>query len=290
MNLQPAASLQKQPEFLFTDEDFAMLAKLVHDNSGIVLKAHKKSMVYSRLGRRLRELNLRTFADYCGLVAGPRGGTELGLLINAITTNLTRFMREPHHFEHLAGTVLPQVADDAGRSGARRLRIWSAGCSTGEEPYSIAMTVCQSLRDLNAWDARILATDLDTNVLAHASAGVYPEEGFIQVPRAFVARHFARAPGAVSSLGATRDLRALITFKQLNLLGQWPMRGPFDAIFCRNVMIYFDQPTKSRLVARFAELLRPGGWLYIGHSESLLDRQTIFELKGRTIYRKKGPA
>ncbi|PTW55057.1 CheR-type MCP methyltransferase [Breoghania corrubedonensis] len=281
------APLQKQPEFLFTDEDFAALSKLVYDNSGIVLKAHKKSMVYSRLTKRLRQLNLRTFRDYCALVSGRRGESELGLLINAITTNLTKFMREPHHFEHLAATVLPEIREEAHRTGRRRMRIWSAGCSTGEEPYSIAMTICQGFRDLNNWDARILATDLDTSVLAHASAGIYPIDAFSQVPRPLIAHHFSRTPSTDAGLTAAPDLRRLIAFKQLNLLGQWPMRGPFDAIFCRNVMIYFDAPTKTRLINRFADLLRPDGWLYIGHSESLLDRQTTFELKGRTIYRKR---
>ncbi|WP_407049773.1 CheR family methyltransferase [Methyloraptor flagellatus] len=268
-------------EFPFGDAEFAFIAELVFARSGIVLGPSKQNMVYSRLVRRLRELGLPTFSDYCDLVGSPDGADEIGHLINAITTNLTRFFRENHHFEHLGATVVPDLA----KRDARRIRIWSAGCSSGEEPYSIAITVADRLAGLGSFDVKILATDLDTNMVAHGRAGIYGRAALEGVPGATVAKHFKREPGG-DRFAVRPPARDLITFKPLNLLGPWPMKGPFDAIFCRNVMIYFDNPTKFELVRRFSELLAPGGWLYIGHAETLLGQQEIFKTAGRTIYRK----
>jgi chemotaxis protein methyltransferase CheR len=273
-------------EFAFRGEDFDYIASLVYERSGIVLSAHKKDMVYTRLARRLRSLGLPSFRDYCALIQSESGTDEIGALINAITTNLTKFFRENHHFDHLRQAVLRDLADQSARGQARRVRIWSAGCSSGEEPYSIVMTLAEALPNLAQWDARILATDLDTSMVAKASAATYPASSLADVAPGIRAKYLERGRRGEEEFVVVERLRRLITFKQLNLLGPWPMKGAFDAIFCRNVMIYFDAPTKAELVRRFAGLLKPHGWLYVGHSESLLDDQTCFKLTGRTIYRK----
>lgn len=272
-------------EFPFSNKDFKYLASLVYEQTGIVLKDHKMNMVYSRLARRLRELKLSSFKEYCNLLQGSGGDAELGSFINAITTNLTRFFRESHHFDHLKDTVFREAQENSLRTGNNRLRIWSAGCSSGEEPYSIAMSLSASFPKLRTWDARILATDLDTSMVGRGRSGRYPANDIDAVPTELQRRYFTVGSDR-KHVTAADQLRNMITFKQLNLLGPWPMKGSFDAIFCRNVMIYFDEPTKSKLIRRYAGLLKPGGWLYIGHSETLLDSQHIFELVGRTIYRK----
>lgn len=285
MSLATATVRAERQEFRLTDDDFRTIASIVYDESGIVLKDHKKNMVYSRLARRLRELRLTSFGEYCALLQGGDGVAEMGVFINAITTNLTKFFRESHHFDHLAQQALPEALADAAHTGRRRLRIWSAGCSSGEEPYSIAMTLAEHFPQLSNWDARILATDLDTNMVARASAGQYTASSLDEMPVSLRNRYFATTSEDGRNV-ASDALRRLIAFKQLNLLRTWPMKGPFDVIFCRNVMIYFDSETKSGLVRRFAEMLKPNGFLYIGHSETLLDKQTDFSLCGRTIYRK----
>jgi len=270
-----------ESEFVFTDDDYRMIVDLIHRTSGIALGPNKFSMVYARLGRRLRELKLSRFEDYCELLNKDPGGAEVLAFTNAMTTNLTRFFREKHHFEHLAANVLPMAQRN---NKDRRLRIWSAGCSSGEEPYSIGMTLLDHFPDLPRWDVKVLATDLDTNMLAKGSRGHYGQDALQEVPRSVQDRHFQPHPDG--SAVVKDRLRQLIAFKPLNLLHQWPMKGPFDAIFCRNVMIYFDNPTKTELVQRFASLLRPGGTLYVGHAETLLDLQSLYKLEGRTTYRR----
>jgi len=287
MAANTVAQLVEEKEFPFTLNEFRFLSALVYDRAGIVLKDHKMNMVYSRLARRLRELGLETFSDYCALLKNDPGGAEIGVLINAITTNLTRFFREPHHFDHLARTVVPEMEENARRTGRNRLRIWSAGCSSGEEPYTIAMVLSGHFPRLANWNAKILATDLDTTMVAKGQRGVYPAKDMEGMPHGYHKRFFS-AGADKSSATADDALKNLIAFKQLNLLGSWPMKGPFDAIFCRNVMIYFDEPTKARLIRRFAAMLRPGGWLYIGHSETMQDGADAFEFQGRTIYRRRG--
>jgi chemotaxis protein methyltransferase CheR len=284
------AVLPSQPptdlEASFTTRDFKFFADLVYRQSGIVLGDHKKNMMFSRLVRRVRELELSSFKDYAAYVKGPKGQDEIGALINAMTTNLTRFFREEHHFEFLQKTVFPQAVAQAKKTGNKRLRIWSAGCSSGEEPYSIAMTVMKSFPERAGWDVKILATDLDTNMVARGASGIYAKGAFEGMNAEMRSRNFeplAEEPGKFIARDA---LREMITFRPLNLLGPWPMSGPFNAIFCRNVMIYFDGPTKTTLIDRFTELLPQGGHLFIGHSETLLDHQGALRLKGRTVYEK----
>lgn len=252
--------------------------------TGIVLSDAKKDMVYSRLARRVRQLGLTSFNAYCGLVQDDSvNAEELVHLTNAITTNLTSFFRESHHFDYLSASIIPELRD-RNRTN-KRIRIWSAGCSTGEEPYSIAITLRDSMRDIDSWDVRLLATDLDTNVLDTAARGVYKDERIEGIDASTRKRWFLKGRNGTSGMVRARDeLRNLITFKQLNLMGDWPLKGPLDVIFCRNVVIYFDLETQKRLINRFADLLAPGGYLIMGHSENLHKVSRRFRLIGKTIY------
>ncbi|OYW10228.1 MAG: hypothetical protein B7Z53_01465 [Rhodospirillales bacterium 12-71-4] len=265
-------------EIQLSAAEFADLAARVRRVSGIALGEGKRDLVHGRLRRRLRALRLPSFAAYIAVLDGPEGAEEEVRMINAITTNLTGFFREPHHFAHLAQQLLPALP----RQG-RRLRIWSAGCSSGEEPYSIAMTLCQAMPDLAQWDARILATDIDTDMVALGTAGRYAAERAASIPPALRQAH-VRALDA-ETVEMAPSLKALVRFLPLNLLGAWPMRGRFDAVFCRNVVIYFDKPTQARLFDRFADILVPGGHLYVGHSETLHRVSDRFQHLGRTVHR-----
>ena len=230
--------------------------------------------------RRLRVLGLKSFTEYRALLEGADGAAERGEMINAITTNLTSFFREPHHFAYLAAPVLADLLREAPQ---RRLRIWSAACSSGEEPYSIAMVLQKALQNKANCDARILATDIDSNMVEAAQQGVYPASRASNIPPEY-ARVRARQADDMVTMPA--DLKQYITFNQLNLLESWPMRGPFDAIFCRNVVIYFDKDTQRALFDRMADILTPQGYLFIGHSETLFRVSDRFESLGRTIYRR----
>ncbi|MEL7029091.1 MAG: CheR family methyltransferase [Pseudomonadota bacterium] len=266
-----------------SEADFRALSELVSRTAGIVLVDSKRDMVARRLRRRLRALRLTTFSDYRTFVEGPTGAGEISLLLNSITTNHTSFFRENHHFDHLRDDVIGEYLETARRRPGARLRIWSAGCSMGQEPYTIAMTLAARLPRSGPVDARVLATDIDTQVLEVCRRGVYSAEERDRCEPDFRKYFEDVANGDVRIRG---DVRRLVAFNPLNLMETWPMRGPFDAIFCRNVMIYFDAPTTQRLVRRFAEMLRPGGWLYIGHSERIADRACGLSALGRTIYQR----
>lgn len=277
---------ERRQEFTLTDRDFSYLCKLVGEHAGISLGEQKRQLVYGRLTRRLRQLQIPDFAGYCAYVQ-KNTQSEIGEIINAITTNLTSFFREYHHFEHLADTALPDIM---GRNSAkRRLRLWSAGCSTGEEPYSIAMTLMENVPDLSSWDAKLLATDIDSQVLERAASGVYTEDRVSELPPAQLRRWFHKGSGDnAGKVKIAEKLQQIISFRQLNLIEPWPVRGPFDAIFCRNVVIYFDKETQKKLFNRYADLLAPEGYLYVGHSETLHRICDRFRLIGRTIYQKVG--
>lgn len=279
----------RQTEFRFTDEDFNFVVRLIREHAGINLGVRKQSMVYSRLARRLRELGLGSFQEYREILS-RNDREELGRFTNALTTNLTRFFRESHHFDHLRDAVLADVARQGGKP-PRRLRIWSAGCSSGEEPYSIAMTLSEWMekQKRREWDAKILATDLDTNMLDRCRAGIYKGTTLRDLSENYRNRFMEKGelgPDGEMQWHAGAEVRSYLTFKQLNLLGPWPMKGPFDVIFCRNVLIYFEKETQARLAERFADLLKPGGWLYLGHSENLYKLTDRFTLLGRTIYQR----
>lgn len=273
---------QAEREFLFTDRDFQFIASLMHDHMGISLPAQKKDMVYARLARRLRKLKLGSFAEYFLLVE-QEDSPELENLVNAITTNVTSFFREPHHFEHLAQRVIPQIISSNAQT--RRFRLWSAGCSAGMEAYSMAMTLAATIPDLRGWDIKILATDIDTNVIERGKKAEYDEDQLPKIPESYHSKYIEH-DAAKGVIRVREPIRELVHFKQLNLHDAWPMKGPFDVVFCRNVVIYFDKPTQRILFDRFADIIRADGWLYIGHSESLNHVTERFELQGNTIYRK----
>ena len=279
----PEPSTHRAREFVFSESDFQALRTLVKSLTGIHLTEQKRELVYGRLTRRLRALRLHTFAEYRELIAHDKH--EVTELCNAITTNLTSFFREPHHFQYLRDQWLaPLIADPRG---TRRLRIWSAACSTGEEPYSIAMTLLETLPHPERWDVRVLATDLDSEVLERARRGVYPLERLNGVSTERQARFFRDPHGGRSSARQIApELAALITFKKLNLMQSLPMKGPLDVVFCRNVVIYFDKETQRDLFARISQLQRPGDLLFLGHSESLFKVSDSYALIGKSIYRR----
>jgi len=270
-----------------TDAQFERISQLVRKLCGINLHTGKRELVKARLSKRLRSLGLSSFGDYVDFVQHDRTGNELTAMLDAISTNLTSFFREPAHFEYLARSVIARAVDGAERIG-RGLRLWSAGCSSGEEPYSMAITVAESIPDLSRWDAKVLATDLSTDMLTRAAEGVYPKGRLQTLPPLIRGKYFTCVDtGPDRHYRVNGPLRKLVHFARLNLMGQWPMSGPFDAIFCRNVMIYFDKPTQARLIERFWELLGPGGTLFIGHSESLAGVQHRFRYVQPTVYEKR---
>lgn len=272
-----------------SDKDFDFICKFVYESTGIVLNANKREMVYRRLTRIIRDRKLKSFSDYCNLLK-ENSEQEKDYFINAITTNLTSFFREEHHFDYLTDHELPRLKNlkVVDNKGKKRLRVWSCASSTGEEPYSIAMTLSEALkRDLNQWDAKILATDIDSNVLRKGKSGVYDFKRIEHLSHELKRTYFYQSnDGNQHYVKVHEKLQSMITFKILNLLHSWPMKGPFDVIFCRNVIIYFDKKTQQELFARFYEMLAPGGLLFLGHSESLGHYQQYFENVGRTIFRK----
>lgn len=282
LNAAGAGSAMVEGEFLFTYEDFRLIAETLHSDAGIALPESKATLVYSRLAKRLRQIGLRSFREYCEIILSRDGVDERKRMLAALTTNVTRFFREPHHFDHLADKVLPELLAGAQRGG--RVRLWSAGCSTGEEPYSIAMTILALLPNAADYDIRILATDIDPNVVEQARRGVYSQEIVSVVPAELRLRCFV-ADQAGDGWRVGESLARLVAFRELNLIGDWPMRGPFQAIFCRNVVIYFEEQTQLRIWNRFKTLLAPGGYLYIGHSERLSGADDGFRNDGLTTYR-----
>lgn len=274
-------------EFNFTDEDFDQLRAIVKETTGINLADSKRELVYGRVSRRLRALGMNSFRDYRRLLTTADGAHEMIEFSNAITTNLTAFYREPHHFEYLAKNFLEPLLNKPGAS--RRIRMWSAGCSTGEETYSIAMTIHDTLQNLSGWDIRILATDLDSDVLNKGINGVYTEDRLQKLSKSLVGKYFReRVEGTKRVYSISPDLKAMVTYKQLNLMHQLPMKGPLDVIFCRNTVIYFDKETQKTLFARIARLQREGDLLFLGHSESLFKVSDAYDLIGKTIYRRNG--
>ncbi len=276
--------MEKVRDFDFTDRDFEKVRNLVKSHTGISLSSAKKDMVYSRLSRRLRNLGIDKFSDYCNLVEGG-DDAELIKFTNAITTNLTAFFREDHHFQYLTKTLVPELIRKNQLD--RRIRIWSAGCSTGEEPYSLAIAMKESMPSNETWDLKILATDLDSDVLQKARNGVYSSDRINGLSNNRKKRWFLNGKGGNEGTVRVRpELQEIITFKQLNLLQEWPTKGPFDFIFCRNVVIYFDKDTQKVLFDRYANVLKNDAHLFIGHSESLFKVSDRFKLLGQTIYKK----
>lgn len=264
-------------EFVFTLADFERVRKLIYEHAGISLSTAKQDMVYSRLARRLRETKLKSFGDYLALL--ERGDkTEWEKFVNSLTTNLTSFFREPHHFPILA----EHLKKLQGRS---QIKIWCCASSTGEEPYSIAMTVVEAFNSFNT-PVSVFASDLDTNVLATAAKGIYARERVDRLSPERLNRFFVKGSGSLDGFYSVRpELRRMVSFQRLNLLeATWSVRGPLDALFCRNVMIYFDKPTQHKILRRFAPLMQGDGLLFAGHSESFLHAADLFRSLGKTVY------
>lgn len=263
-------------EFDFTERDFQRIRKLIHQRAGISLSEAKRDMVYSRVARRLRAVDLRSFEDYLNRLETSDDGAEWEAFTNALTTNLTSFFRESHHFPILAEHLLKLK---------KPISIWCSAASTGEEPYTIAMTACEAFNTLKP-PVSIIATDIDTNVLTVAERGIYPWERMEKISEQRLKRFFLKGTGDKAGLVRVRnELRALVSFRPLNLLDpEWPVSGPFDVIFCRNVMIYFDKQTQKTVLNRFAPLLKPDGLLFGGHSENFLYTTRAFSLRGKTVY------
>ncbi len=281
--LATAAPSMVDGEFVLTQSDFRMISGLLQAETGIALHEGKATLLYSRLGKRLRALGLREFSHYCELLNRPDGEEERGRMVRSLTTNVTRFFREPHHFTHLKDHVLPPLLHTAERGG--RVRIWSAACSTGQEPYSIALTILGLLPKASQFDIRVLATDIDTAVLQDADAGLYPKESMTSVPTSDLERWFERKN---DQWQAATELRSLVSFRPLNLIKPFPMKGPFDAIFCRNVVIYFNEPEQQAIWSRFEPLLTPNGSLFVGHSERVTGpAASRFDSCGITIYQRR---
>lgn len=276
MKSAPKTQADSTKIFDFTARDFTRVRALIYKQAGISLSEAKQEMVYSRLARRLRAKGMTSFEQYLdGLERGDDSG-EWEAFTNALTTNLTSFFREEHHFPILAEHMRKMKAP---------LSIWCSAASTGEEPYSIAITMCEAFGTLTP-PVSIIATDIDTNVLETAATGVYPIERIDKMAQDRVKRFFQRGKGTRSDLVRVRpELRQLITFKPLNLLApSWPVSGGFDVIFCRNVMIYFDKPTQGKILARFVPLMKPEGLLFAGHSENFMYASDSLKLRGKTVY------
>jgi chemotaxis protein methyltransferase CheR len=276
-------------ELPLSDAEFDGVRARIYRLTGISLSDAKRTMVIARLQKHLRQQKLGTFAEYFALLDSPGSDRHVQDFINALTTNLTRFWREEHHFDHLVAYVGGLIERRPRKSidGRPRLRIWSAGCSTGQEPYCIAMDLLEAYPELRRWDFRILGTDVDTMVLEKAERGVYPESEIAGVAPERAKLLDRPGDGTVRVPAAARKV---VSFKPLNLISPWPMRGPFDAVFCRNVTIYFDRLTQSRIFARLGAILAPGGYLYIGHSENLGSSTDGFRLVGKTVYQATGKA
>ena len=281
-NLATSADAVRR-DFAMSVEEFEQVRRMIHQRVGISLGANKREMVYSRLGRRLRAYGLTRFSDYLALLEDD-GADEWEAFTNALTTNLTSFFREPHHF--------PLLADHAARQRASHpVLLWCSASSTGEEPYSMAMTMVDLFGGFDP-PVKILATDVDTNVLTAAERGIYTEDRIERLTPEQRKRFFLQGRGANAGMVRVREeLRRMVSFRRLNLLDDaLPVKGPFDAIFCRNVMIYLDKPTQYRILRKFAPLLRADGLLFAGHSESFHHAADLFRSRGKTVYELAGKA
>ena len=268
---------------VLTEKQFARISRLAYEQFGLSLRAGKEALVRSRLTKRMQAHGLTSFDQYIDMVERKGQIDELRAMIDALTTNQTSFFREPQHFLFLRDEVMPEL-----RTGGGPLRFWSAGCSTKEEPYTLSIVLHETVRDPESMDCRILATDISERVLASARQGVYSVERLRGVPGKYLERYFTKTgSGSESGYAVAGSLRSTVRFARLNLIHRWPMKGPFDVIFCRNVMIYFDLPTRNEMTHRFAEMLRPGGHLFVGHSESLAQTTSGLVYVQPAVYRKR---
>ena len=269
--------------------EYRFLVKLIYDKTGINLGDNKRELLKTRLGKRLRALGLKSYGDYIEYTTNPLNEGEMTHLINAISTNFTSFFREGHHYDLLRKTVLGDIAARKEPSGSKRIRAWCAAASSGEEPYSLAITMLEYFKDISAWDIKLLATDISSKVLTEAFKGTYSQEKVKMISPFILERYFNRESGEKGAMFRVNDeLRDLIVFRRLNLMDEaFPFRGPFDFIFCRNVLIYFDPPTQEMIVAKLLKYLPTGGYLFTSHSENLppVFRNQV-EIPAPAVYRK----
>lgn len=274
-------------DVVLSEKDFRRISDLVYEHCGINLHEGKKELVRARLAKRLREGHFNTFPEYIRHVLDDPTGREFSVLVDSLSTNLTKFFREDQHFEYVRTQLLPRLIASKQRSSAFRIRAWSAGCSSGEEPYSIAITLLEGIQGKGRWDVKLMATDVSTRILEKATKGIYDKDRIEPISLPLRNRYLIRRrEGAKERYEVGPALRALVIFRYLNLMQDWPIKGPLDFIFCRNVMIYFDKPTQERLINRFYGLLGPGGVLFTGHSESLTGIEHAFKYVQPTIYMK----
>ena len=270
-----------------SQDDYLAFAGLVRKLAGINLHEGKKQLLRARLAGRIRQLGLSGFHEYLNLVAEDKSGDELVRLLDSVATNLTSFFRESKHFDFMAEKFLPDLAAERRKKGGSRLSIWSAGCSTGEEPYSIVMTVLEHSAFFARGDLKILATDLSTKVLAKAGRGVYTGDSVKNIPMPVLRKYFQKGRDQWEGWYRVKDaVRRRVVFRRLNLIEPFPFKRTFDLIFCRNVLIYFDKNIQTELVEKFGQFLSPGGYLFIGHSESLSGLSRAFKFIQPTVYRK----
>ena len=275
-----------QDDVDLSEEQYRQISETVYNHCGINLHDGKKELVRSRLAKLLKRNNQSSYAEYLDSVLADPNGPAFSEFINSLTTNLTMFFREPHHFEFLSNRFIPQMLKSKIARNDFRVRVWSAGCSSGEEPYSIAMSLREAINDINRWDVKILATDISSSILENARRGIYHEDKISAVPPALKSRYLKFDTNNRIQVEICDQLKNMIAFKYLNLIQQWPVRGPFDFIFCRNVMIYFDKQTQQQLIEKFWNVLAPGGVLFTGHSESLTGISHNFKYLRPTIYQK----
>lgn len=269
-------------DYNYSDLEFHKFCDLIYEHTGITMDDNKRDLVYSRITRRIRDLHLNSFEDYRNIVEAGNDKNELEEFVNAVTTNLTSFFRQDYHFEYLT-----QVINELVAQGKKRIRIWSSASSTGEEPYSIAYTVAKAIPNISSFDVKILATDIDSEVLEKARAGVYQLEKIQNVPTDFLKNAFHKGVGSHDGeVKIKSEYQDLISFRKLNLMKEWPMHGPFDVIFCRNVIIYFNKEVQKELFKRFAKLQNKGDFMMIGHSENLFKVSEDYKLIEKAVYRR----
>jgi chemotaxis protein methyltransferase CheR len=274
MNLAKAMSAE------LTEKQFKKISGIVYDLCGIHLKEGKEALVRARLMKRLRALGMENFNTYIHFIESDAGSRELEMMVDVMTTNKTSFFREPAHFDYLRDHVLPLVR-------RRRMRFWTAACSSGEEPYSLAIFIREAVADIDLKDVKILATDISTRMLEKARRATYPKEALQEIPGHLLQKYFVKTPHTAPPMYRVKEtVQNMVRLARLNLIDKWPMKGPFDVIFCRNVMIYFDRPTQQRLINRFWNYLEPGGYLFVGHSEGLSAISHKFQYVRPAVYKK----
>jgi len=281
--------LRVETEYRISDTEFELLRSLVKELTGINLSDHKKMLVVSRLSKRLRTLGLTSFAGYYRYITeGSKGRDEIDHLINRMTTNKTDFYRESHHFDFMQKTALPQIYEEGRRQGKLKVRVWSAGCSSGEEPYTIAITLKEFFKSKPGWNVKLLATDLDTEMLDKSKAGIYKDQIVSPIPNEYLRTYFKKGVGENEGLFMAKGaLKDMVVFRRHNLVyDSLPTKRRFDIIFCRNAIIYFDEETKIKVINQFYNALKEGGYLFLGHSESPVGCETKFKLLGNSLYRK----